>query len=56
MAPVQATTGGLRPDPLKQLSDYATSRPLPLECTPMYDANDGILTAVAKCGVDGICQ
>src|SRR5512135_2575545 len=27
-----------------------------VECTPMYDANNGILTAVAKCGVDGICQ
>jgi hypothetical protein len=27
-----------------------------VECTPMYDASNGILTAVAKCGVDGICQ
>jgi hypothetical protein len=27
-----------------------------VECTPMYDANNGILTAVAKCGVDGIGQ
>ena len=27
-----------------------------VECTPMYDATNGILTAVAKCSVDGICQ
>ena len=27
-----------------------------VECTPIYDATNGILTAVAKCGVDGICQ
>ena len=27
-----------------------------IDCTPMYDANNGILAAVAKCGVDGICQ
>jgi hypothetical protein len=29
---------------------------LAAECAPMYDANNGILTAVAKCGVDGIGQ
>lgn len=27
-----------------------------VECTPIYDATNGIITAVAKCGVDGICQ
>jgi hypothetical protein len=27
-----------------------------VDCVPMYDASNGILTAVAKCGVDGICQ
>ena len=27
-----------------------------VECLPMYDSGNGILTAVAKCGVDGICQ
>jgi hypothetical protein len=27
-----------------------------VECLPMFDAANGVLTAVAKCGVDGICQ
>jgi len=27
-----------------------------VECVPMYDSVNGILTAVAKCEVDGICQ
>jgi hypothetical protein len=27
-----------------------------VDCVPMYDITNGILTAVAKCGVDGICQ
>jgi hypothetical protein len=27
-----------------------------VDCIPMYDAANGVLTAVAKCGVDGICQ
>ena len=27
-----------------------------VECTPIYDATNGIITAVAKCNVDGICQ
>ena len=27
-----------------------------VECTPIYDATNGLITAVAKCGVDGICQ
>jgi len=27
-----------------------------VECTPLYDTSNGILTAVAKCAVDGICQ
>jgi hypothetical protein len=27
-----------------------------VECLPMYDATNGVLSAVAKCGVDGICQ
>jgi len=27
-----------------------------VECLPMYGANNGILTTVGKCGVDGICQ
>ena len=27
-----------------------------VECTPMYDATNGVLTAVGKCGVDNICQ
>jgi hypothetical protein len=27
-----------------------------VDCIPMYDANNGILTAVAKTAVDGICQ
>jgi hypothetical protein len=27
-----------------------------VECVPMFDAANGVLTAVAKCGADGICQ
>ena len=27
-----------------------------VECTPIYDATNGIITAVAKYNVDGICQ
>jgi hypothetical protein len=27
-----------------------------VECLPMWDEADGIVSAVAKCGVDGICQ
>jgi hypothetical protein len=27
-----------------------------VECTPIYDATNGIITAVAKCNVDAICQ
>ncbi len=27
-----------------------------VECTPLYDATNGVLSAVAKCSVDGICQ
>ena len=27
-----------------------------VDCIPMYDAANGVLTAAAKCGVDGICQ
>ena len=27
-----------------------------VDCTPIYDATNGIITAVAKCGVDAICQ
>ena len=27
-----------------------------VDCTPMYDSTNGILTAVGKSGVDGICQ
>jgi len=27
-----------------------------VECLPMYDSANGILTAVGKCAVDGICQ
>lgn len=27
-----------------------------VECTPIYDATNGIVTAVAKCNVDGICE
>jgi hypothetical protein len=27
-----------------------------VECVPMYHATNGVLTAVAKCQVDGICQ
>lgn len=27
-----------------------------VDCLPMYDSVNGILTAVGKCGVDGICQ
>jgi hypothetical protein len=27
-----------------------------VDCTPLYDAANGLITAVAKCGVDGICQ
>jgi hypothetical protein len=27
-----------------------------VECTPIYDDANGIITAVAKCGVDAICQ
>jgi hypothetical protein len=27
-----------------------------VECLPMYDATNGIVSAVAKCGVDNICQ
>ena len=26
-----------------------------VECLPMYDATNGIISAVAKCGVDAIC-
>ena len=25
-------------------------------CTPMYDSTNGIITAVAKCGIDGIAE
>jgi hypothetical protein len=27
-----------------------------VDCLPMYDSTNGVLTAVAKCGVDGVCQ
>jgi hypothetical protein len=27
-----------------------------VECLPMYEATNGIVSAVAKCNVDGICQ
>jgi hypothetical protein len=27
-----------------------------VECAPLYDPTNGIVQAVAKCGVDGICQ
>ena len=27
-----------------------------VEATPLYDSTNGIVSAVAKCGVDGICQ
>lgn len=27
-----------------------------VECLPMYDSSNGIISAVAKCGVDSICQ
>jgi hypothetical protein len=27
-----------------------------VDCLPMYDSTNGILTAVGKCGVDSICQ
>jgi hypothetical protein len=27
-----------------------------VECLPMYDSTNGIVSAVAKCGVDSICQ
>jgi hypothetical protein len=27
-----------------------------VDCLPMYDSANGILTAVGTCGVDGICQ
>ncbi len=27
-----------------------------VDCLPMYDSANGILTAVAKCGADGLCQ
>ena len=27
-----------------------------VECNPLYDATNGIISAVAKCSVDGICQ
>jgi hypothetical protein len=27
-----------------------------VECAPQYHSTNGVLTAVAKCGVDGICQ
>jgi hypothetical protein len=27
-----------------------------VECLPMWDETSGVVSAVAKCGVDGICQ
>jgi hypothetical protein len=27
-----------------------------VECLPMYDSSNGIVSAVAKCNVDSICQ
>jgi len=27
-----------------------------VECSPLYDSTNGVISAVAKCGVDGICQ
>jgi hypothetical protein len=27
-----------------------------VDCAPMYDTTNGIISVVAKCGVDGICQ
>jgi len=27
-----------------------------VECLPMWDATNGIVSAVARCGVDNICQ
>ena len=27
-----------------------------VECTPIYDSTNGLITAVAKCNVDAICQ
>lgn len=27
-----------------------------VECLPMYDSTNGIISAVAKCGIDSICQ
>ena len=27
-----------------------------VECTPLYDTTNGVISAVAKCGIDAICQ
>ena len=27
-----------------------------VDCTPIYDSTNGIITAVAKCNVGAICQ
>jgi hypothetical protein len=27
-----------------------------VDATPLYDSTNGIISAVAKCSVDGICQ
>lgn len=39
-----------------ELGDSGWHPPVAVECVPIYYAANGILTAIAKCGVDGICQ
>jgi hypothetical protein len=36
-----------------ETNDFVT---VVVDCTPEYDATNGVISAVAKCGVDGICQ
>ena len=36
-----------------ETNDFVT---VAVDCTPEYDATNGVIAAVAKCGVDGICQ
>ena len=36
-----------------ETNDFVT---VAVDCTPEYDATNGVISAVAKCGVDGICQ
>jgi hypothetical protein len=38
---------------LGETNDFVT---VAVDCTPEYDATNGVISAVAKCGVDGICQ